>query len=164
MRNHGRRSSIVAAVILTVAGVATGCGGEQLAEQLGEQAIDGQVDIEDDSVSITDQEGNEFAVGEGTEIPPTWPTEVPLYSGGTLVLVTSQSDGTATALWEAPETVDQAVAAYDDALTSSNFRLDQDASIAGSIVRTYLSESHTVNVTAVEVDSATNLSIAVIPN
>ena len=164
MRNHGRRSSIAAAVILTVAGIATGCGGEQLAEQLGEQAIDGQVDIEDDSLSITDQEGNEFAVGEGTEIPPTWPSEVPLYAGGTLVLVTSQSDGTATALWETPETVDQAVAAYDAALTSSAFRLDQDASIAGSVVRTYVGERHTVNVTVATVDGATNLNIAVIPN
>lgn len=164
MRNHGRRSSIVAAVIVTVAGLAGGCGGEQLAEQLGEQAIDGEVEIQDDSFSITDQEGNELAVGEGTEIPPTWPSEVPLYAGGTLVLVTSQADGTATALWETTETVDQAVTTYDDALTSSAFQMDQEASIAGSVVRTYVGERHTVNVTVAEVDGATNLSIAVIPN
>ena len=163
MRRHTHRLTILAALMFGVAASITACGGEQLAEQLGEQAIDGQVDIEDDSISITDQEGNEFAAGEGTEIPPTWPAEVPLFSEGTLVLVTSQSDGTATALWETTDTVDQAAATYDDALTSGAFRLDQDASIGGSIIRTYVGESHTVNVTVAEVSGSTNLSIAVIP-
>lgn len=153
----------IAAIALTVAGLTASCGGEQLAEQIGEQAINGEVDIEDDSISITDQEGNEFSAGGGTQIPESWPGEVPLYPDGELVLATSQSDGTATALWETTVPVDQVAKDYDDVLKSQGFTLEQDATIAGAIVRTYSSALHTVNVTVATAAGTTNVNIAVVP-
>lgn len=159
----GRRMVAIGAAVIAVAGLSAGCGGEQLAEELGGQVIDGEVDIEDDSLTITDQEGNEFAAGSGTEIPDSWPGDVPLYPDGELVLATSQSDGTATALWETTSSVDDAATTYDDALTSQGFTLDQDAMIAGAVVRTYSGDLHTVNVTLADTAGTTNVNIAVVP-
>ncbi|MDA2988511.1 MAG: hypothetical protein O2815_05465 [Actinomycetota bacterium] len=153
----------IAAITVTVLGLTAGCGGEQLAEQIGEQAINGEVDIEDDSITITDDEGNEFSAGGGTEIPESWPDDVPLFPDGELVLATSQSEGSATALWETTLSVDDAAAAYDAVLMSSGFTLDQDANISGTIARTYQGEVDIANVTVADVDGTTNVSVAVVP-
>lgn len=139
-----------------------GCG-EQVAEQIGEQALNGEVDIDDDSISITDDEGNEFSAGSGTEIPASWPASVPLFPGGELVLATSQSDGSATALWETTQSIDEAAAAYDAVLVSSGFTLDQDANIDGTIVRTYQDSGNAANVTVADVEGTTNVSVVAVP-
>lgn len=159
----GRRMVAIGAAVIAVAGLNTGCGGEQLAEELGGQVIDGDVDIKNDSLTITDDEGNEFAAGGGSQIPDSWPDGVPLFPNGDLVLATSQTDGTATALWEVTSSVDEAATAYDDVLSSQGFTLDQDATIAGAIVRTYSGELHTVNVTVANTAGTTNVNIAVVP-
>lgn len=158
-----RRLVNIAAVAMTVAGLTAGCGGEQRAEQIGEQAINGEVDIEDDSISITDDEGNEFSAGTGTELPASWPEDVPLFPDGELVLATSQSERSATALWETTQSVDEAAATYDAVLVSSGFTLDQDANISGTIARTYQGDVNVVNVTVADVDATTNVSVAVVP-
>lgn len=153
----------VAAIAVAVVGLTASCSGEQIAEQIGEQAINGEVDIEDDSISITDEDGNEFSAGGGTEIPESWPDDVPLFPDGELVLATTQSQGSATALWETTLSVDDAAAIYDAALTSNGFTLDQDANIAGTIARTYQGEVNIANVTVADVDGTTNVSVAVVP-
>lgn len=159
-----RRAAMACAGAVIVAALSAGCGGEQLAEQMAEGAINGEVDLEDDSISITDDEGNEFSAGTGTEIPQTWPADVPMYPSGTLVLATTQSDGTATALWETTAPVDSAANDYDAVLLANGFSMDQDAMIAGAIVRTYSGTLHTVNVTVAETDGSTNVNVAVVPN
>lgn len=160
----GRRIVAIGAAVIAVAGLSAGCGGEQLAEELGGQVIDGEVDIEDDSLTITDQEGNEFSAGGGSEIPDSWPGAVPVYPDGVLVLATSQSDGTATALWETAASVNEAATTYDDVMTSQGFTLDKDATISGAIVRTYSGDLHAVNVTVANTAGMTNVNIAVVPN
>lgn len=168
---RSRTAALALAAVLGAgvgSGVLAGCGGGQLAEQvgeqLGEQAIDGEVDIEDDGITITDEQGNQFGVGAGTQIPATWPADVPLFIGGDLVLAASQADGTATALWESPTSVADAAAAYDRILTDAGFTRDQDADLAGTVVRTYRGELHTVNVTVARTGGTTNLNVSVQPN
>ena len=152
---------------LVFSGTVSGCGGGQLAEQvgeqIGEQAIDGQVDIEDDGITITDEQGNEFGVGAGTEIPASWPSDVPLFAGGELVLAATQADGTATALWESQMPVADAAATYDRTLIDAGFSLEQDADLAGTTVRRYRGELHTVNVTVARTGGTTNLNVSVQP-
>lgn len=154
MSKSGRRLALtrVATIGATAAlalGTLVGCGTE--------------VDVGDGSVSITDDQGNEFAAGGSTEIPQSWPPEVPLYPDGELVLVTSQSDGTATALWETTASVDEAAATYDDVITAQGFAVEQDATIAGAIVRTYASSLHTVNMTVARTADTTSVNLAVVP-
>ncbi len=158
-----RQAVAIVAAILTTSGLTAGCGGEQLVEQFGEQAIDGEVDIEDDSITITDQEGNEFAAGSGTELPESWPANVPTYPDAELVLVTSQADGAATGLWETTDSIETAAAKYDDVLTAAGFTLNQDSEIAGTVIRTYEDDSQTVNLTITRTGGTTNASVTVVP-
>jgi hypothetical protein len=162
MRRPSKPAAAIGASLLLAGTLLAGCG-EQVAEQIGEQALNGEVDIDDDSISITDDEGNEFSAGTGTEIPASWPQAVPLFPGGELVLATSQSDGSATALWETTQSTDEAAAAYDAALVSSGFTLDQDANIDGTIVRTYQGSENAANVTVADVEGTTNVSVVVVP-
>lgn len=158
-------TAVVSAVIGL--GVVAGCGGGQLAEQVGEQlgdqAVDGQVDIEGDGITITDEEGNQFGAGAGTEIPRSWPGDVPLFTDGELVLAASQAGGVATALWETPKSVTDAASGYDRTISAAGFTLERDADLAGTVVRTYRNELHTVNVTVARTGGTTNLNVSVQP-
>ena len=168
MRIFRSRTAALALAAVVGAGIASGvlagCGGGQLAEQVGEQAIDGEVDIEDDGITVTDEQGNQFGVGAGTDIPATWPADVPLFTGGDLVLAASQADGIATALWETQTSVADAAAAYDRILTDAGFTLERDADLAGTVVRTYRGDLHSVNVTVARTGGTTSLNVSVQPN
>lgn len=107
--------------------------------------------------------GDEIPSGAGTALPQTWPSDVPFFPNGTLVLVSSQRNGTATALWETRSSVDGAAESYDATLKSRGFVLEQDANLGGVIVRTYQGERHNVNVTVASDAGTTNVSAAVVP-
>ncbi|MCH9737452.1 MAG: hypothetical protein K0U42_01695, partial [Actinomycetia bacterium] len=60
---HFRTQSLaaLAAMALVLTPALAGCGqtAENVAEQLAENAVGGDVDIEDNSVTMTDEEGNQ---------------------------------------------------------------------------------------------------------
>lgn len=118
-----------------------------------------QEQLLDSSITI----GDELPSGAGTALPQTWPSDVPFFPNGTLVLVSSQRNGTATALWETRESVDGAAESYDATLKSRGFLLEQDANFGGTIVRNYRGERHDVNVTVASDAGTTNVSAAVVP-
>ena len=107
--------------------------------------------------------GDAIPPGAEGALPQTWPPYVPFFPDGTLVLVSSQRNGTATALWETRRSVDSAAESYDATLKSRGFALEQDANLAGVIVRTYRGERHNVNVTVATDAGTTNVSAAVVP-
>lgn len=160
----------VAAALVFGFGLA-GCSSpaDEAAERLTEELIEGagggevEVDIDDESITFSDEQGNEFSAGDGSTIPDTWPEGVPLYMGGQLVFATVQAEGTASALWETDESVEAAVASYDDALQAAGYSLDQEASMAGAQMRTYSGNNLMVNVTVAEGDGVTDVTIAVMP-
>lgn len=140
------RHRVIALAMAALLGVGlAGCSNpvDEAAEQLTEQALEGagagdiDVDIDDDTVTVTDDEGNALSAGEGASIPDAWPGQVPPYEGGELMFATVQSEGTASALWETSDSVEDATARYDDQLTAAGFTLDQEASMAGAQMRSY---------------------------
>lgn len=162
MQKITKSVTTMASIALTAVILLTACGGEQLAEQIGEQAINGEVQIDDDSISITDEEGNELSAGGGTELPASWPANVPAFPDGDLVVATSMSEGSATALWETTQPVDAAAATYEALLVSSGFTLEQDAVIDGTIVRSYRGDTHIANMTVAKANGSTNISVSVV--
>ncbi len=156
------RRVLIAAVVLALSAVTGDCG-ERMAEQIGGEIVDGQVEIDDDSISITDDEGTEFEAGGGAQIPASWPSDVPVFPSGDVVLATSQSDGTATALWETAATAEAAADEYDALLVGQGFAMDEDSTVAGAIIRSYTGDLHSVNVTVARIDGMTSLTVAVVP-
>lgn len=167
-----KTKAIAAGVIAALLSIGfAGCSNpaDEAAERLTEELVEGagggevDVDIDDETITLSDEEGNEFSAGEGSTIPDTWPAEVPLYEGGQLMFATVQAEGTASALWETDESVESASQNYDDVLTAAGYSLDQEASMAGAEMRTYTGNNLMVNVTVAEGDGVTDVTIAVMP-
>lgn len=142
----------------------TACGGasEQAAQTMAEEAVEGamggDVDITDDSMTVTDAEGNEMAVGTDITIPDTWPADVPLFDG-TLAVASVQADGTAYAMWTTDVDASTAADAYGESLTTAGYSLTQDATVGGMVMREYSSAARTVSVVSGEVDGTTSLTV-----
>ena len=173
MTSKGSKKTLaaLAALALGITGL-VGCSNpadevaEQLTEELVEAGGDGNVDvdIDDESMTITDDEGNEMAVGEGVSIPDTWPSAVPLFEGGTVVMSTVQPDVAASAVWETDASVEEAADAYDAQLTSAGFELDQDAAVAETIIRGYSSATMTLSVSVSDEGGTTTVTVAAAMN
>lgn len=104
------RGSAVAALVLGAGLTLAACG--SVAEEAAEQAIEeslggGNVEVEDDGLKITDDEGNEIATGSQASLPEEWPDEIPVPEGDLIsstaspnaVSITVQSDGDADAIF-----------------------------------------------------------------
>lgn len=142
----------------------TACSGvsEQAAQTMAEQAVEGaiggDVDITDDSMTVTDAEGNEMAVGSDITIPDTWPSDVPLFDG-TLAVASVQADGTAYAMWTTDLDPASAAEAYAEALTAAGYSMTQDATMGGMVIREYSSATRTVSVVSGASDGSTSLTV-----
>lgn len=135
---------------------------QNVAEQAVEEAMGGDVDISDNSMTMTDAEGNEMAVGEGVSVPDSWPAEVPLFSGE-LAMVTVQADGNAYAMWMIEDDPAAAADAYGALLEGAGFSLEQDANMGGTVIREYRSSTMQVSVVSGEADGVASLSVTAVP-
>lgn len=164
--NRGLLAAMMAATLAVPLIASCGSPAEETAQNVVEQAVEGatggEVDLSDDSMSITDEEGNEFAVGEDISMPANWPPDVPQYSG-TLSMASIQTDGTAYAMWLTEASPAEAADDYGDLLSSTGFTLDQDSRMGGTIVREYRSDALSVSVVAGEADGTTTISVTAIP-
>jgi hypothetical protein len=98
----------------------TGCSSgtdsvsEQIAEELIESGTDGDVEVEidDDSMSMTDEEGGGFSAGDEAQLPPAFPDDIPLFTYGTLVAAAVLPDDGFTATWQMERPDEALVEAY----------------------------------------------------
>ena len=153
----------IAALAFSPTLVACGQAAEEVAEQAAEQAIGGDVEVNDEGVTVTDDEGNEVAIGENVAVPDTWPAAVPLYDGGTLQMISVQADGAATAMWLAEGTPADAAAAYGAALEEAGFAPDSESNMGGMIVNSYTGNGLTVSMQALDSDGQTTLMVIAEP-
>ena len=149
---------ISAALILTPALASCGMAAEEAAEQAAEQALGGDVELTDEGVTMTDDEGNEVAIGEDVAVPDNWPSEVPLYDG-TMQMVTVQEDGSASAMWSAEGTPQEAADAYGAALEAAGYTSESTSNLGGMVVNQYTGNGYSVGVQALEADGSTTLMV-----
>lgn len=139
---------------------------EEIAQNVAEQAVEGamggDVDISDNSMTMTDAEGNEMAVGEGVSVPASWPADVPLFDGE-LTMVTVQADGTAYAMWMIEDAPEAAADTYGAQLEGAGYALEQDANMGGTVIREYRSATMQVSVVSGEADGVASLSVTAVP-
>jgi hypothetical protein len=78
--------------------VGAGCGGaadsaaERLSEEAIEEAAGGEVDIEDGSAKVTNEDGSSFEVGTG-DLPEGWPEDIPMPEGTEITSSAKGADG-----------------------------------------------------------------------
>lgn len=163
IRSRAAAGAVIAALALSPVLTACGQAAEKAAEVAAEQALGGEggdVDITDEGVTITDEEGNEAAIGENVAVPDTWPSEVPLYDGGTLQMVSVEGDGSASAMWVTDASVQDAAAAYSDALKAAGYTEDSMTDMGGVMTGMYIGNGYTVNFNAVDADGQTTVMMS----
>ena len=164
IRSRAAAGAIVAALALTLAGC--GQAAEQAAEIAAEQALGGEgqdVEFNDEGVTVTDDEGNEMAIGENVAVPDNWPADVPLYDGGTLQMIAVQADGSAIAMWQVDGAPADVVAAYSASLEAAGYTQDTTSNMGGMIVEQYTGNGMTVSLQSLDVDGATSLTVTAEP-
>ncbi len=151
-----------AALILTPGLSACGQGVEEVAEQAAENAMGGgDVEINDDGVTITDEEGNEMAAGENVALPDSWPSEVPPFEGGTLTVVTVSPDGSYAA-WTTEGSPEDVVGAYGATLEEAGYVVGNEGAAAGAVFREYTGNGYTVTLSATEDAGQTMLMLTAV--
>ena len=160
-----RQRSIAAIATLTLiftpALTACGEGAEQAVEQFAENAIGGDVDIEEGNVSIKDEQGNEMVVGADIALPENWPLPVP--RSGTLAMATVQTDGTAYAMWVVDGPAAQVADDYGQLLIAEGYALNQETNLDGAIMRDYSAMGMFVSVVVGETEGETTIAVTGLP-
>ena len=152
----------LAGILLLGAPVLASCGNvaQDVVENAAGNAIGGDVKVNESGLSITDSNGNNMQIGSGVSLPSNWPSAVPTYDNGTLVMATAQGDGSsASATWTTDATADEAAKSYGDALTGAGFTSGTSANAAGLQGGDYTGNGYKVNVLAMSADNQTTLIV-----
>ncbi|HEV8023827.1 MAG TPA: hypothetical protein VGP37_02950 [Candidatus Nanopelagicales bacterium] len=106
--------ALVGALVLTGCSSTTESATEEMVEEMieSESGGDVQVEIDDDSMSVTDEEGGQMTAGDEAELPPAFPDDIPLFTAGTLIAAVVLPDEGFTATWRMAAPDDAPVEAY----------------------------------------------------
>jgi hypothetical protein len=160
---HRVATSALAAILALGVPVIAGCGGaiQNAAEEAaGNSAVGGDVNIEDDGISVTDSNGNEIQLGDDVSLPDNWPSAVPAFEGGQLKSVMVAGDGASVnAVWQADGTADEAAKAYGAALEAAGFTPGDMTSTAGMTGGDYTGNGYKVNVVVIAADGTTSVMV-----
>jgi hypothetical protein len=160
-----KRIAGIAAALLLVPGLfaLSGCGkaAQEAVEQGIEQGTGGDVEIDDDGVKVTDEEGNEFAAGDDVELPSTWPEVVPTPEGTLVFAGGSAADGASSAVWQVDGSVDDAITAYSAKLSAAGFSVGETMDLGTGQSATYTGNGYMVAVIVGEGEGGTGTSFNV---
>jgi hypothetical protein len=93
----------------------------QVAEQVAENAIGGDVEINEDGVTVTDENGNSISGGSNAKLPASWPAEVPAFDGTLISSAAQSSDNSHVAIWTSQEAAATTFENYKTALQDAGF-------------------------------------------
>lgn len=149
----------------------TSCGGvaeqavQNAAEVAAEQAGAGDVEINEDGMTVTDEDGNNMAIGDNIALPDNWPSEVPAFDGGTLQTVMVEADGASVnAMWIADGSAADVAAAYGQALEAAGYTADSNLDSVGMAGGEYSGDVFGISVGAIEADGQTSLIVTATKN
>jgi hypothetical protein len=161
-----RKALVTSASALLLTFTVAGCGAaeDELAEKITEEAVEAagdgtEVDIEEDGVTVTDENGDQASIG--TEMPDDFPVDdVPLVEG-TVVSASSVDGASFTLMLEVegdPETAhEEAVTLLTDAGYTSGTEMNSEGYYAATLSK----EGFEVGVTTMAGDPATQISYIV---
>ena len=164
MANHRRRLTIALLSATLLAGVPAlaACGdvAESAIENAAGAGIDGDVDIDDGNLTVTQSDGTQVQIGENLSVPENWPAEVPTYDGGKLMTVTVDGDGSrANAMWQTDTPVADVMAAYSAALAAAGYTVGTNSDMGELRTADFTGNGYAVTIMAITVDGATTMTV-----
>jgi hypothetical protein len=166
MNRHTVAGAALAAslVLVGAAGCSSEDAGEKAGERLAEEMMGGDVDInaEDGSVKLTDEEGNTSEYGSGAELPEGWPSDLALPDGVTILGSSTRTENGVETMFvtgESETSLDDLYEQIKKQLTDAGYEIVNDSNMSSSsggfasVEAT--GDEYTANVTISE-DQATN--------
>lgn len=163
MRSTRFRRALVAPLVLAALATTTSCGGDDVAENRAEDAIedasggDADVDIDGEQVEITTSEGT-VTMGKG-DLPDGFPDDIPVIDGEIALAM-----GAADAGYQVSLIVDDAEAAFEQAvaeLEDAGFTKEDGSEMLGVNTVALTRDDQTVILSAGGEGDATMLSYTV---
>jgi len=127
-----------------------GCGSttEEGLEEAIEQETGGDVEVEDDGVTFSDDEGNEVKVGSAAEVPEGWPDDIPVPEG--TVLGSTTAGGTSTIIMTVEEEPQKVYNSLKGELESNGWTTESDTAIGGLYGGAFTKDGRTASVAVLD--------------
>jgi len=132
----GKKITTIVCLLVLVSLVGWGCQSatEKVAEKATEKAIEDSgggnvdVDIDDQTVEITDQNTNISASYGKNELPEDWPSDAPTYEGD-IIATTTQNDTFFQTSWQTDKSADDVYDYYQEELVDQGWTVDSTMSV-----------------------------------
>ena len=154
-------------LVLGVCLISLGCGkraNEKFAEKMIESrmardGIKGHVDLSGNNVTVETKDGKmSYAGGAGTQVPDTFPKDVPVYAGATVMASISVPKGQNLTL-TTKDSVEQVIAAYKIKMTSEGWQEEASVNQAGSAMLAYKKGQRTTAVVVSRSGDTTQINL-----
>lgn len=127
--------------------------------QMAKEGVKGQVDISGNKVTVETKEGKtSYAVGAGTQIPDTFPKDIPVYGGVTVMASVSTPDGHNLTL-ASKDSVEKIMAFYKGKMTGAGWEEAMAMNQPESSMLVYKKGGRTVSVVVSHSGDATQISL-----
>lgn len=141
---------------------------ESYAEQAIESQTGGSVDvnIDDDTVTYEDtQTGGSMVYGEDIDLPDDFPKDLPVYDGTITINSTLNLPGQGVTLnFTTSDSQEDVLAWYEDTLESSGWTQQMSYNMQEQMMRAYIKDDVTINISAAHENNLTNVTILRIQN
>ncbi|TAN37939.1 MAG: hypothetical protein EPN23_03760 [Verrucomicrobia bacterium] len=147
--------------------VLVGCGKkahESIAEkiiehQMAKDGVKGHVDISGNKVTVETKDGTaSYAAGAGTKVPDTFPKDVPVYGGASVLASVSVPDGNNLTL-ETKDGAEKVIAFYKSKLTGTGWHEELAMNQPTGSMLVYKKEQRTVSVVVSGSGDVTQISL-----
>lgn len=163
--NSLRKSLVAGVAAPALVLMLTACGGEdEVAEQLTEEAIEAagdgaEVDIEEDGVTVTDENGDEATIG--TQLPEDFPVDdVPILEG-TVLSATAVDGASYMVMLEVEGTPEEVQEEALGMLTDAGFTSNNETSAEGFFTADLTKDGYQVGLSSFDNVGTTNLQYVV---
>ncbi|MCX6996939.1 MAG: hypothetical protein NTV49_07600 [Kiritimatiellaeota bacterium] len=156
-------------ITLMVAGLLlTGCGKkavEKMVEaRMAKQGVKAKVDLSGEQVTIQTKDGTStFSGGKGAKVPDTFPKDVFVYPGATVMASVTVPKGCNLVL-ETKDDLEKVLGAFKDQMAGAGWKEEMNMNQGGTSMAAYKKDQRTASVVVASVDQKTQITITVAEN
>ena len=158
-----------AMIALTLTGLLlVGCGKkvqEKIIEaSMAKHGVKGKVDLSGDQVTIQTKEGTStFSGGKNAKIPDSFPKDVLVYPGATVVASVTVPNGCNLVL-ETKDRLDKVLGAFKDKMTGADWKEEMNMNQGEQSMCVYKKDQRTASIVMASAEKKTQITITVAEN
>ena len=146
----------------------TGCGrkvAEKMIEaRMAKEGVKAKVDLSGEQVTIQTKDGTStFSGGKNAKVPDTFPKDVYVYPGATVVASVSVPNGCNLVL-ETKDDLEKVLGAFKDKMTGADWKEEMNMNQNGTSMCAYKKDKRSASIVIASADKKTTITITVAEN